>query len=225
MSVEGSQSRTIIIIWDMTSNNLVKIPKFRRKISLLLHVCSIPPCKFYGSLGWRSGQGNALLVGSSRGRSPVVSLGIFSEATDKTMCPGVDSASKNEYQENSWGWRRPVCKADDLTTFIVPKDPGALTSWNPKSHVRLVVENLYLFTWQRMQKVPAKRRFSTCLYLHLHVCQSVYLSLSVSSPSVRPTILLPTYIPTYLPNYLRIKLQGVNSQNTTTAHNRCTRWF
>ena len=30
------------------------------------------------------------------------SLGIFSEATDGTMCPGVDSASKNEYQENSW---------------------------------------------------------------------------------------------------------------------------
>jgi hypothetical protein len=29
--------------------------------------------------------------------------GDFSEATDGTMCPGVDSASKNKYQENSWG--------------------------------------------------------------------------------------------------------------------------
>jgi len=28
----------------------------------------------------------------------VVSLGIFSVATDRTMYPGVDSASKNEYQ-------------------------------------------------------------------------------------------------------------------------------
>jgi hypothetical protein len=45
---------------------------------------------------------NALLVGRSRDRFPVVSLGIFSEATDAAMCPGVDSASKNEYQENSW---------------------------------------------------------------------------------------------------------------------------
>jgi hypothetical protein len=27
-----------------------------------------------------------------------VTLGIFSVATDGTMCPGVDSASKNEYQ-------------------------------------------------------------------------------------------------------------------------------
>jgi hypothetical protein len=27
-----------------------------------------------------------------------VTLGIFSVATDGTLCPGVDSASKNEYQ-------------------------------------------------------------------------------------------------------------------------------
>jgi hypothetical protein len=45
----------------------------------------------------------ALLVDRSRDRYPVVSLGMFSDATDGTTCPGVDSASKNEYQENSWG--------------------------------------------------------------------------------------------------------------------------
>ena len=45
----------------------------------------------------------ALLVGKSQDRSPVVSLGIFSEATYGAMCPGIDSASKNEYQENSRG--------------------------------------------------------------------------------------------------------------------------
>jgi hypothetical protein len=44
-----------------------------------------------------------LLVGGTRDRSAAVSLGIFSVATDGTMCPGDDSASKNEYQENSWG--------------------------------------------------------------------------------------------------------------------------
>jgi hypothetical protein len=49
-------------------------------------------------LVWRS----ALLVRRSRDRYPVVSLGTFSEVTDGTMCPGVDSASKYEYQENSW---------------------------------------------------------------------------------------------------------------------------
>jgi hypothetical protein len=47
----------------------------------------------------------------------VVPLGIFSEATDVTMCPAVDSASKNEYQDTPG----PVRKGDDLTTFIVPK--------------------------------------------------------------------------------------------------------
>jgi len=32
--------------------------------------------------------------------------------------PGVDSApSENEYQEHSWGGRRPVREADNLTTF------------------------------------------------------------------------------------------------------------
>jgi hypothetical protein len=36
------------------------------------------------------------------------------------MCPGVDSASENEYHENSWGQRRPVRKGDDLTTLLVP---------------------------------------------------------------------------------------------------------
>jgi hypothetical protein len=39
----------------------------------------------------------ALLVGGSRDRSPLVSLGIFSVATNRTMCPGVHSASKNKY--------------------------------------------------------------------------------------------------------------------------------
>ena len=39
-----------------------------------------------------------LLVGRSRDRSSVVPLGIFSVvASDKTMCPEVDSASENEY--------------------------------------------------------------------------------------------------------------------------------
>jgi hypothetical protein len=45
----------------------------------------------------------ALLLGGLRDRSPVVSLGMFSVATDGTICPGVDSASRNEYQENSLG--------------------------------------------------------------------------------------------------------------------------
>jgi hypothetical protein len=37
------------------------------------------------------------------------SLGIFSGASDSSMCPGIDSASKNEYQDIPGG--------KDLTTF------------------------------------------------------------------------------------------------------------
>jgi len=41
----------------------------------------------------------ALLVGRSRDRFPVVSLGIFSVAPpDGTMCPGVDPDPENDYQ-------------------------------------------------------------------------------------------------------------------------------
>jgi len=47
---------------------------------------------------WHISYSAALLVGRSRDQFPVVSLGIFSVATDRTMCPGVDSASRNEYQ-------------------------------------------------------------------------------------------------------------------------------
>jgi hypothetical protein len=45
-----------------------------------------------------------------------VSLVAFSVATDGTMCPVVDSASKNEYEDT------PGCKDGRcVTTFIVPK--------------------------------------------------------------------------------------------------------
>ena len=41
----------------------------------------------------------SVLVGRSRDRSTVVSLGIFPVvSSDKTMRPEVDSASENEYQ-------------------------------------------------------------------------------------------------------------------------------
>ena len=55
------------------------------------------------------------------------------------MCPGVDSAFKNEYQ---------VRKDDDLTTFIVPivmKNPEALTFRIPEGLLRPVAGKLYIF--------------------------------------------------------------------------------
>ena len=40
----------------------------------------------------------ALLIGRSWDRFPVMSVGMFSVATEGSMCPGVDSASKNDYR-------------------------------------------------------------------------------------------------------------------------------
>jgi hypothetical protein len=71
-----------------------------------------------------------------------VSLGNFSEATDGTMCPGVDSASKNKYQENS------------------------LISWNPKGHFRLVAENLYLL----LKALYGLFSFKECYIIKLSNC-------------------------------------------------------
>jgi hypothetical protein len=59
----------------------------------------------------------------------VVSLGIFSEATDGTMCPGVDSASKNEHQEKFLGVKTAGRKA---------RKSGALTYRIPKGLLRPV---------------------------------------------------------------------------------------
>jgi hypothetical protein len=51
------------------------------------------------------------------------------------MCPGVDSACKNEYQNTPGG--------KDLTTFM--KNPEALTFRIPKGLVRPVAGKLYLY--------------------------------------------------------------------------------
>ena len=74
-------------------------------------------------------------------RLPVVSLGIFSIATDRTMCPGVDSAYKNEYQ----GFLL-VRKADDLppSQCRTSRKSGALTYLEPLGPPRRVVGELYL---------------------------------------------------------------------------------
>jgi hypothetical protein len=74
-----------------------------------------------------------------------MSLGIFSEATDGAMCPGIDLASESEYQDTPGG------KGDDLTTFIVPK-VKKMRSLNRPEHLRPlrpVAGHLYLSGYQR----------------------------------------------------------------------------
>jgi hypothetical protein len=62
------------------------------------------------------------------------------------MCPGVDSASKNEYQVNPGGKGGRCVR---LTTYHIhvpmSRNLGALTSWNPVDLFRPVMEQLYVF--------------------------------------------------------------------------------
>jgi hypothetical protein len=49
----------------------------------------------------------------------------------------------------SWGWRRPVRRADNLATFMcrLSCNLGASTSWNPQGLPRPVMEFLFFFTY------------------------------------------------------------------------------
>jgi hypothetical protein len=79
-----------------------------------------------------------LIVGSSPDRSPVVSLGIFSEESDKSMCPG--STQPLEMSTRIFlGVIAATGMADNLTTFMcrLSRNLGALTSRTPQGHVGL----------------------------------------------------------------------------------------
>ena len=88
---------------------------------------------------------------TSRDRIPVESVtGIFLVDTDRTMCPGVDSASKKWVPgiplgvkaAGAWGWRP--------TTLVVPnvKKSGALTYPDPRGPSwRPVVGETFTFTF------------------------------------------------------------------------------
>jgi hypothetical protein len=75
--------------------------------------------------------------------------GFFSVASDSSMCPGVDSASENEYQVNPGGKGGRCVR---LTTYHlhVPmsRNLGALTSWNPVGLFRPVMGQLYLYQYK-----------------------------------------------------------------------------
>ena len=77
----------------------------------------------------------------------MVSLGIFSVATDGTMCPGVDSASENEYQEKTPGGEGGRCvRVSTLSPSLWGKSrkSGSLNLRDPQGPVRLVSGKLYL---------------------------------------------------------------------------------
>jgi hypothetical protein len=81
----------IMCCW-CSCNVVSNIPLFYVYSARIVNMINMATVLDKEGLGWHS----ALLVGGYRDRSR--SLGIFSMASDSSMCPGVDSASKNEYQ-------------------------------------------------------------------------------------------------------------------------------
>jgi hypothetical protein len=75
-------------------------------------------------------------------KSPVVSLGNFSEATDGTMYPGVDSASKNEYQDTLGGKDGRCVRVTILPPYRKSRKPGSLNLPDPQEPV---AGRLYLY--------------------------------------------------------------------------------
>jgi hypothetical protein len=61
-------------------------------------------------------------------------------ASDSSMCPGVDSASKNEYQVNPGGKGGRCIRLITYHLHVpVSRNLGALTSWNPVGLFRPVM--------------------------------------------------------------------------------------
>jgi hypothetical protein len=74
------------------------------------------------------------------------------------MCPGVDSASKKEYEELPGGKDGRCVR---VTTYHLHcagcrEDPGVLTSWNPTSLPRLLAGYLYLYLYLAQARVRVK---------------------------------------------------------------------
>jgi hypothetical protein len=80
-------------------------------------------------------------------RSPVVSLGIFPVAVDSSMCRGVDSASKNEYQDTPGGKGGPWVRLTTYHLMPLSRNMGTLTSWNPLGLSRPVTGQLYNYNF------------------------------------------------------------------------------
>jgi hypothetical protein len=84
--------------------------------------------------------------------------GVFSVASDSSMCPGVGSASKNEYEVNP-GVKGGRCLR--LTTYHlhVPmsRNLGALTSWKPVGLFRPVMGQLYPYICNYVPRQRAAR--------------------------------------------------------------------
>ena len=108
-------------------------------------------------------------VGRTRDRFQAVTLGIYSVAADISMCPGVDSASKNEYQDTPGGKGGRCVR---LTT-LPPSCAECLVNWSinqpePSGPHRPVIGIALPFIYN-------ETTFSLQIPSHRTKCSSLYL--------------------------------------------------
>jgi hypothetical protein len=120
-------------------------------------------CSWYpfstGARGGAVGWDTALQAGRSLIRSPVGFGGFFIDLIlGRTMALGsTQSLTETNTRGISWGWWRPVRRADNLATFMcrLSRILRASTSWNPKGLSRPVMGVLYLYPFDRMLPTPS----------------------------------------------------------------------
>jgi hypothetical protein len=121
-----------------------------------------------------------------------MSLGIFSEATDGTMCPGVDSASKNEYQDTPGGKGGRCVRVTTLPPSYCRKSrkSGALTYQIPKGLFRTVAGKLYLYPTNWRQCGPRRFNYGKNLLLlsgfELRIFHFVGIITKLAKPPLHP---------------------------------------
>ena len=89
-----------------------------------------------------------------RGSIPDAVIEMFNwhNPSDRTMALGLTQTLTEMSTRNiSWGWRRTVSRADNLTTFMcrLSWNLGALTSWSPQGLSRSVMGLLLNKLWKR----------------------------------------------------------------------------
>jgi len=105
-----------------------------------------------GGTRWRSWLRHCATSRKVASSIPDGVIGFFywHNPSERTMALGSTQPLKEMSTRNvSWGWRRPVRRADNLTTFMcrLSWNLGASTSWNPQALSRPVMGLLYLYLY------------------------------------------------------------------------------
>jgi hypothetical protein len=80
--------------------------------------------------------------------------GVFPVTSDSSMCPGIDSASENDYQVNRGGKGGRYVRLKTYHLHVpMSRNMGALTSWNPVGLFRPVMGQLYQY-YDHSTEVP-----------------------------------------------------------------------